>query len=105
MRRLFACHLRAAGYTVNPDEATLMLERSGPAWMGKHAPSHPIRKQAAEESMDFLKQFMPELAEQMAQAKTDQEKAALGALMLQRHKAAATEAEDMASRVKPEDFE
>src|SRR5690242_17068611 len=64
-RKMMAYQLRARGVTVDLDEATLVLEREGPANLGKHAPQRVVKKQSMEEGMEALRTLNPALAAQI----------------------------------------
>lgn len=75
-RKMMAYQLRARGVTVHSDEATLVLEREGPANLGKHAPQRVVKKQSVEEGMEALRAMQPELAAQIDAARANPEAAA-----------------------------
>lgn len=72
-QKLIGYQLRARGVTVDADQATLQLEREGPAALGKHAPQRVVKKASMAEGMEMLRQVNPALAARIDAAKQDPE--------------------------------
>lgn len=78
-RMMIGDKLHGLGLRAHPELAELQLEREGPAALGNHAPQRVVRKTSMQEGMEALRKIDPALAERIDAAKTEQQRADLGA--------------------------
>lgn len=67
----FARDLYDLGCRFHPELATKHLQRSGPAWMGNHAPQRPVTLDETQ-AMGMLEKINPELAQRVKDARHDE---------------------------------